>query len=81
MKRESIEELINGYREIEFKYRGKKYSITYYNDKREKYISVGEYYGRYIDVKNANELFKLKIGRLTLEQIFARLPDSAFDIY
>ncbi len=81
MKRECIEELINGNHEIIFLYKNKKYSICYYNDNREKYISVGEYNGKFVDVKNANELFKVKIGKLTLEEIFSLLPDSAFDIY
>lgn len=81
MKAECIESLIECNREIEFTYKGKRYSITYYNDKREKYISVGEFYGKFVDVKNSSEVLKLKIGNLTLEQIFAKLPDSAFDIY
>ena len=38
MKAECIETLINENREIEFTYRGNRYSITYYNDNREKYI-------------------------------------------
>ena len=81
MRRECIEELINGNREIIFRYRNKKYSIAYYNDDRKKYISIGEYSGNFVDVKNVDELLKLKIGKLTLEQIFKSLPDSAFDIY
>ena len=81
MKIEYIEELINGNREIEFKYRGSRYSITYYNDNREKYISVCKFYEKPIDVKNVKELLKIKIGRYTLEQIFKALPDSAFNIY
>ncbi len=81
MKRECMEELINAGREIEFNYNGKRYSITYYGDNREKSISVCEFYKTPIDVRNANEVLELKIGPYTLEQIFAVLPDSAFDIY
>ena len=81
MKAECIEALISQNREIEFTYRGNRYSITYYNDNREKYISVCKFYEKPIDVKNADELLKLKIGRYTLKQIFGVLPDSAFDIY
>ncbi|HBB05819.1 MAG TPA: hypothetical protein DCZ41_04480 [Firmicutes bacterium] len=81
MKAECIECLVDCNREIEFTYLGKEYSITYYNDKRENYISVCEAFKKPIDVKNASEVLKLKIGSLTLEQIFAKLPDSAFDIY
>ncbi len=81
MKTECIEALINENREIEFAYKGSHYSITYCNDNREKYISVCKFYKKPIDVKNADELFKLKIGKYTLKQIFEALPDSAFDIY
>ena len=81
MNRESIEELIKARREIEFTFRGTRYSITYYNDDREKAISVCEFYQKPIDVRDADEVLKLKIGRHTLEKIFAALPDSAFDIY
>ena len=81
MKRECIEELINAGREIEFQYRGMRYSITYYNDNREKRISVCKFYGKPINVRNADEVLKITIGRFTLEQIFSALPDNAFDIY
>ncbi len=80
MRRECIEELIRGNREIVFRYHDKLYSIAYYNDNREKYISVGEYNGCFVDVKNAGELLKVKIGNKTLEEVFSSLPDSAFDI-
>ncbi len=80
MRAECIEELIHGKREIEFIYHNHRYSITYYNDNREKYISVCEYGYKPIDVKSADELLKLHIGRKTLEQIFSSLPDSSFDI-
>ena len=81
MRRECIEELIRGNREIEFKYKGKDYSITYYNDNRKNYISVCEFYKTPVDVKNADEVLKLTIGGITLEKIFSSLPDDAFVIY
>lgn len=81
MKIEYIQELINNNREIEFDFNGNRFSITYYNDNREKYISFCKFYNEPIDVKNAEELFKLKIGDQTLEQILKSLSDSSFDIY
>lgn len=81
MKAECIECLIACNREIEFTYKNNRYSITYYNDHREKYISVCKFYEEPVDVRNSSEVLKLKIGRVTLEKIFASLPDSAFDIY
>lgn len=81
MKMEYIQELINNNREIEFTFNNNHYSITYYNDNREKYISFYKFYNEPIDVKNAEELFKLKIEDQTLEQIPKSLKDSSFDIY
>lgn len=81
MKMEYIQELINNDREIEFTFNNNHYSITYYNDNREKYISFCKFYNEPKDVKNTEELFKLKIGNQTLEQIFKSLKDSSFDIY
>lgn len=81
MKRECLELLINNGREIEFTYRGNRYSITYYNDDRKKNISVCKFYENPIDVSSIEEALKLRIGKYTLEQIFASLPDSSIDIY
>lgn len=81
MKRECLELLINNGREIEFIYRGNRYSITYYNDGRKKNISVCKFYENPIDVSSVEEALKLRIGKYTLEQIFASLPDSSIDIY
>ncbi len=80
MRAECIEALINERREIEFIYHNQRYSITYYNDDREKCISVCEYGRNPIDVKNAWEVLELRIGNKKLIEIFSLLPDSAFDI-
>lgn len=81
MKRECIEELIRGRREIEFVYNKSRYSITYYKDNREKYISFCKFYQEPIDVATVNQLLSIKIGSYTLELIFSKLPDSSFLIY
>lgn len=81
MKIEYIQELISNNRENEFDFNGSRYSITYYNDNREKYISFCKFYNEPIDVKNTEEIFKLKIGNQTLEQMLESLKDCAFDIY
>ena len=81
MKRECLELLIDNGREIEFVYRGNRYSITYYNDDRKKCISVCKFYHEPIDVSSADEALKIRIGKYTLEQIFASLPDSAICIF
>lgn len=80
MRAECIQELIRGRRDIEFIYHGHRYSITYYTDNRKKYISICEYGYEPIDVGSPLELLRLHIGRKTLEEVFASLPDNAFDI-
>ena len=81
MRIECIEELINSNREVEFRYHGRWYSITYYNDDREDYISVCEFYKTPIDVSSAKDVLSIKIGNYTLGEIFERLPDTEFIIY
>ena len=81
MKAECVECLIECNREIEFSYLGHRYSITYFKSNDQKMISVCEFYKNPVEVKTASEVLKLKIGSLTLEKIFAQLPDSAFDIF
>lgn len=81
MRRECIELLTEGNREIEFSYREKKYSITYFRENGKKLISFCEFYKTPIDVTDANELLKIEVNGITLEKIFSELPDSAFSIY
>ncbi len=71
-KIECIESLVICNREIEFEYNNKRYSITYYYDNQDKYISFCEFYKEPIDVRNTRELLCLKIGDATLAKIFER---------
>lgn len=81
MKRKEIEELVNTGREIEFSYKDKKYSITYYGDKRKKYISFCEFNNQPIDVSSINELLAILINEITLEQILDKLPNEKIEIF
>jgi len=81
MKAECIECLIACGREIEFKYLGKYYSITYLGEKSERQIYVCQFYKEPKIVKTSWQVLNLKIGSKTLMEIFAGLPDSAFSIY
>lgn len=44
-------------------------------------IAACKAYEKVVEVNDVSELLKLKIGKRTLEDIFSKLPDSAFDIY
>ena len=81
MRLECMELLIRDRREVEFEYKRKRYSIRYYADERERYISFCEFYKEPLDVKTVYELLAIKLGDKTLGEIFASLPDQAFDIY
>lgn len=81
MKLAAIESLINEKREIEFIYHSHRYSITYYTDNREKFISVCEFYRTPFDVGSPKEVFNLYIGRHKLSEIFEKIPDKDFFIH
>ena len=81
MKRECIELLVENNREIEFAYNDKRYSITYYDDKRKKYISFAEFYKLPIDVSSVNDLLKIKLDEKMLEEVLSELPDENIDIF
>jgi len=81
MKKQELLQLIQDGREIEFEYRGKRYSITYYNDGRPKYISFCEFYQEPIDVEAPEKVLDILIENIRLERIFEYLPDTAIDIF
>lgn len=81
MRVECIELLTEGNREIEFNYNGKRYSVTYFSKNGEDMISFCEFYKMPTNVKTVNELLAIKIDGLTLEEVFSKLPDDAFDIF
>lgn len=81
MSTEELKELVECNREIEFRYQGNDYSITYYNDGRKKYISFCKANEEPIDVATIDELLNIEIGILKLEYLFRILPDSSIDIY
>ncbi len=81
MRTERIKELVGDGREIEFDCKDKRYSIVHFDENGKSWISFCEFYQEPIDVLSPDELFKIKVGSLTLEEIFSNLPDSAFDIY
>ena len=81
MTKETIIAYIKMGREFEFEYRGSNYSITYYNDKRVKYISVCKFNTKPIDVSTPEEVLNLTIGGITIESILTLLPEDKIMIY
>ena len=81
MNRETIITYIKIGREFEFEYKGNKYSITYYNDNRTKYISVCKFNEEPIDVSTPEEALRLTIDGVTIESILTSLPENKIMIY
>ena len=79
---ECIEALITTRREIEFEYKGEMYSIAYRVDENKKIkVRCGKFYGERAEFDRPYDVIDYKIGDKTIEQIFAELPDGAFEIF
>ncbi len=83
MKREMLKKYIETGREIEFAYKGKMYSITYYGDENKKdYISFCEFYKEPIDVTNFDELCNTCYdGVKVIDMWEALTEDDDYSIY
>ena len=81
MTREELTVLIETGREIEFTFNKKRYSITYYNDNREKYISFCEFYKEITDVSTVDELCKVKRDGVTVLEMLESIEECDMTIY
>ena len=66
---------------MEFNYRGSRYSITYPKMNGTRKFCLRKFYEKPVYVDNAYDALKPKIGNRTIEGIFSKFPDSAFDNY
>lgn len=81
MSKEQLREYIATGREIEFTYKNKEYSITYYNDKREKYISFCEAYEELLDVSSADELLASTYKGMSVKDVIESLTEDDCTIF
>ena len=84
MKKEELKEYIETGREIEFEYKGKWYSITYFNrNKKRDYISFCEFYKTPVNVSNFKDLCNIKYNGTKVIDMWESLSeeDSDYDIY
>ena len=81
MNIEQLADYIAHGREIEFKYNGKMYSITYAPEGVEYYISFCEYYKETSDVKTVDELVKVTRDGITVLQMLESLTEEDIWIY
>lgn len=81
MNKKELEEYVASGREIEFKYKGKKYSITYSPEGQEDYISFCEFYKETSDVKTVEDLLKVERDGVTVLQMIESLSEEDVWIY
>ena len=68
-------------REIEFNYKGKDYSITYYNDDRKDFISFCEAYDETVDVATVDELWNSTYKGIKLSEMLSSIPEDDVYVY
>ena len=68
-------------RELEFNYKGKDYSITYYNDDRKDFISFCEAYDETVDVATVDELWNSTYKRIKLSDMLSSIPEDDVYVY
>ena len=76
MTKEQLFQYISEGREIDFEYRGKKYSITYSPSWEDDYISFCEYYQYTSDVKTPDELIKVEREGTTVLEMLESISDD-----
>ena len=68
-------------RELEFSYKGKDYSITYYNDDRKDFISFCEAYDETVDVATVDELWNSTYKGIKLSDMLSSIPEDKVDVF
>lgn len=68
-------------RELEFNYKGKDYSITYYNDDRKDFISFCEAYDETVDVATVDELWNSTYKGIKLSDMLSSIPKDDVYVY
>ncbi len=84
MRTDCIEALIETERIIEFEYEGRYFSITYRHDENGKLkVRCGEYGKEQerMEFDCPYDVIDYKIDGKSIGDIFAKLPDDAFEIY
>ena len=68
-------------RELEFNYKGKDYSITYYNNDRKDFISFCEAYDETVDVATVDELWNSTYKGIKLSDMLSSIPEDDVYVY
>ncbi len=81
MNKEQLISYIKGGREIEFQYKGKKYSITYGVIDDKEVISFCEFYQFTTEVESAEELLEVERDGVTVLEMLEAVSDDDIFVY
>jgi len=81
MNKEQLISYIKGGREIEFQYKGKKYSITYGVIDGKDVISFCEFYQFTTEVESAEELLEVERDGVTVLEMLEAVSDDDIFVY
>ena len=74
MTKEQLFEWVDTGRELEFNYKGKDYSITYFRRNRKICISFCEFYKETLDVATVDELWNSTYKGIKLSDMLSSIP-------
>ena len=81
MNKEQLKYYVTHGREIEFKYNGKKFSITYSPQGIDDFISFCEFYKETSDVKTVEELMSVTRNGISVIQMLESITEDDIWIY
>jgi len=81
MTKQKFQELIDGGREIEFEYSGKRFSITYYEPNGSLVISFCEFYKEITDVETFEQLCNIERYGVKVIDMVESISDDDIDVF
>ena len=81
MTKEQLFEWVDTGRELEFNYKGKGYSITYFRKNRKICISFCEFYKETLDVATVDELWISTYKGIKLSDMLSSIPEDDVYVY
>ena len=81
MTKEQLFEWVDTGRELEFNYKGKDYSITYFRKNRKICISFCEFYKETLDIATVDELWNSTYKGIKLSDMLSSIPEDKVDVF
>jgi hypothetical protein len=81
MKIEKFIKFIDDGREVEFQYKGKKFSITYGFIDGKEIISFCEFYKKFTEIKSVEELLEVSRYNHSVKEMISQISDNDIWIF